>query len=107
MLAYPLGSSPPLRIPAMKSLLKLVEGRGKTGLPFEIFHLTYQAPDWGVPEEETRVPEGCVGWFYLLVGNDVLDWNVDNYLLSGLEHFQWLGTIPDLLFNHVHAMHDE
>ena len=42
-----------------------------------------------------------------MAGGDALDWNVDRCFLDGLERFQWLETIPELPFDHVHEIHNK
>ena len=61
--------------------------RKAAGLPLKTVSLFY---DWewrlgGMELEELR---GCVGVVELLTGDDALDWDVDDYFLSGLANFR-------------------
>ena len=72
----------------LELLLSVAEMRKEAGFPFKSVSLFLQD---GLEHEVVWVSQGlkkCVERLEVIVGDDVLDWDVDKYFLDGLDHLQ-------------------
>ena len=79
---------PGLRDEVLQPLLRIVQKRKVAGFPFGFVLLFLNGdPGWGwdMALEELKM---CVERLEVVIGDDVLDWDVDRYFLHGLDHLQ-------------------
>ena len=76
----------------LRTILPVARGRKVAGCPFESVSVFLQhTPGLGECEgkgEELEELRGCVERFGLATGGDVLDWDINEYFLDGLDHLR-------------------
>ena len=76
---------PYLRQDILESLIITAYRRKEAGFPFRSVSLFLEDERYKVVLKELRK---CVGKPEVVVGDDILDWDVDKYFLDGLDHLQ-------------------
>ena len=69
----------------LQPLLSVAQKRKVVGFPFKSVSLFFR---YGLDREVLSGLERCVGKLEVVIGDGVLDWDVDKYFLDGLEHLQ-------------------
>ena len=82
----------PSGVDILRALLPISRRRKAVGHPFvSVSIFLRNAPNPGCFErqtEELTELRGCVGKFELVMGDDVLGWDIDRYFLDGFDHFR-------------------